>query len=265
MVYGDFYARLSVATLKSVSGIHLNRIVKPFVSFYFLIFGYPDLASWMRFRFVTKHLQLTEGDTLLDVGSGNGIYTNQYAFYFHIPVLGLEGRDERVNCAQRIGQELNLTSKFRVLNLEKARLPRKKFNKIICIEVLEHILNDRKLLGQMAYVLKKGGKLIITVPFIQGGTSEEFASYGQFEHVRNGYQSEFFWKYAVRYSLSIELIQPYFLLFSKKAVRIQQWIYKNMPPLVNILVYPLLQVVSLFDGIVPLYGTARGLFIVMRK
>lgn len=265
MIYGDYYSQLSATVLRRVSGMPVGSLTGIFAKLYLKLFGYPDLASWMRFRLVTKHLKFTSQDKLLDVGSGNGIYANQYANFFQIHALGLEGRRERVERSRLVTQALSLPARFRMQNLEQARFPKRKFSKIICIEVLEHIVHDRRLLKKMVKSLKKGGTLMITVPVEKTGKSNEYENFEKFEHVRDGYPPEFFAEQAKVYSLRVKLITPYFFFFTKHAVAIQQWIYKHTHPLVNIISYPLLQIVSFFDDVVPLPGTARGLFVILRR
>lgn len=48
--------------------------------------------------------------------------------------------------------------------LDRKTLPKRKFDVIVCSEVLEHIDDYRKALENIAGLVKKGGKLLITVP-----------------------------------------------------------------------------------------------------
>ena len=265
MVYGDFYSQLSTALLSQAADIRLNKFTALFTRLYLKLFGYPDLASWMRFRLVTGYLRLTKDDTLLDVGSGNGIYANQYAYYIGIPVLGLEGRKKRVELSRLVSQTLSLKSTFRVQNLERALLPTKQFSKIICIEVLEHIVHDRQLLSEMAAALKTRGTLVITVPSTHKEETKMFESFELFAHVREGYTHSFFKREAGRLGLHIVSVRPYFFFFTKYTVRIQQWIFKSLPPAANIITYPFLQQISRLDEVFPLPSTSRGLCIVLTK
>jgi len=265
MAYGDFYSHLPVSVLSQVADLHLNKFTAAYAKVYLKLFGYPDLASWMRFRLITRYLRLTKDDTLLDVGSGNGIYANQYAYYIGIPVLGLEGRKKRVELSRLVSQTLSLKSTFRVQNLERALLPTKQFSKIICIEVLEHIVHDRQLLSEMAAALKTRGTLVITVPSTHKEETKMFESFELFAHVREGYTHSFFKREAGRLGLHIVSVRPYFFFFTKYTVRIQQWIFKSLPPAANIITYPFLQQISRLDEVFPLPSTSRGLCIVLTK
>jgi SAM-dependent methyltransferase len=39
------------------------------------------------------------------------------------------------------------------------------FDQVICLETIEHILNDHKLLADLAVLLRPGGRLLLTTPF----------------------------------------------------------------------------------------------------
>lgn len=66
------------------------------------------------------------------------------------------------------------------------------YDQIICTEVIEHILDDRKLISSLSDVLKPGGRLLLTTPFKQykaliGDALSEREDGG---HVRWGYTHE---------------------------------------------------------------------------
>jgi len=48
--------------------------------------------------------------------------------------------------------------------LENLPFSSETFDVVVCMEVLEHLKNDQKAIDELIRVLKKGGKLIITVP-----------------------------------------------------------------------------------------------------
>ena len=66
------------------------------------------------------------------------------------------------------------------------------FDQIICTEVIEHILNGKKLISDLSDLLKPRGKLLLTTPFkhykpLIGDTLSELEDGG---HVRWGYTHE---------------------------------------------------------------------------
>jgi SAM-dependent methyltransferase len=67
-----------------------------------------------------------------------------------------------------------------------------KFDLIVCVDVMEHIEDDKKVFLNFYNALKKGGYLLINSPSIYGGSDvhnnkeESFIS----EHARDGYSNE---------------------------------------------------------------------------
>lgn len=83
-----------------------------------------------------------------------------------------------------------LNADLRVLELCKPDLGL--FDQIICTEVIEHILNDKKLISDLSDLLKPRGKLFLTTPFkhykpLIGDALSELEDGG---HVRWGYTHE---------------------------------------------------------------------------
>ena len=101
--------------------------------------------------------------------------------------------------AERDAKKLGLTNcKFEVQDVRSLGERRDLFNKfdiILCAENIEHILNDNKLMKDMAYCLKEGGKLILTTPNsgyipIGKGDAGPFLKIEDGGHVRKGYSKE---------------------------------------------------------------------------
>ncbi|GEN77392.1 class I SAM-dependent methyltransferase [Chryseobacterium hagamense] len=68
-----------------------------------------------------------------------------------------------------------------------------KFDLIVCYHILEHITEDRKAMGELYRVLKKGGAVLIQTPFKEGEIYEDnsistegerLKHFGQEDHVR---------------------------------------------------------------------------------
>lgn len=265
MKYGQVYSKISKKLMEKISGFKFNTLVFLFARIYFRLFGYPDIASQMRFQLVAQYLSLKEGISLLDVGSGNGIYAMEYAHAHNLHVVGFEGRKVRVNNANAISKELKIPSRFILKNLETVSWKKNSFDIIICLEVLEHIKKDKRLLKEMVYSLKSEGKLIMTVPYCNKEGQIEHTTYQHFEHVRNGYTFDYFLQVARDLGLDIKELKPYFLFFTKFTVKLQQYIFQHLSTVINILSYPLLLFIARFDSILPIRSTARGIFVVFEK
>lgn len=68
----------------------------------------------------------------------------------------------------------------------------KKFDLIVCVDVMEHIVEDKKVFENFFNALKPGGFLLINTPSIFGGSDVHSESEESFigEHARDGYSKE---------------------------------------------------------------------------
>lgn len=132
-----------------------------------LIFQQVDVCVYDRWRWLQRHL-VRPSQRTLDAGCGAGEFT-LYSAQLGNPSLGLSF-DDRLN---EIGRERArilhldnvefLTEDLRNLDQFAGRLGL--FDQIICLETIEHILNDRKLICDLTYLLKPNGRLLLTTPF----------------------------------------------------------------------------------------------------
>lgn len=106
-------------------------------------------------------LPLIDGDKILDYGCGWGIFTKAVSRVHKREVLGIDTDKESLKVAKDlIGESGNL--KFRSQNL--SQIKSESFDTVISCQVLEHTWNPGKYLSECNRVLKKGGKLIISIP-----------------------------------------------------------------------------------------------------
>ena len=114
-------------------------------------------AKWYNLwhmTFFDKHLK---GD-ILEVGTGIGNFTMLLAKYGS--VTGIE-KNRRY-----IGIFKDDAIKYGYGDIEKGKyfFKKRKFDTIVCLNVLEHIKDDKRALGNMYSLLNKNGKLILLVP-----------------------------------------------------------------------------------------------------
>jgi len=113
---------------------------------------YEKLYDWIKFRISPE-----EGLKILDVGGGNGEFLNylriKNATVFDISDSGLEIAQKRFN-----------------FNTVKGDIRRKfpfkdeSFDFAYCCEVLEHLAHHEEIFSEIFRILKKDGKLVISVP-----------------------------------------------------------------------------------------------------
>ncbi|MCM2326074.1 MAG: methyltransferase domain-containing protein [Candidatus Woesearchaeota archaeon] len=140
----------------------------------------------MEYRLAFEHLEAKEGHVLLDAGSG---YFNPFSLFLAcqrkytlhlIDKLPLTAKLESKK--DKILRKLDLVFDegckrlvFRCMDIMKLKYPDNYFDRICCISTLEHIgnqpgdhlgnTNDLDAIKELARVLKKKGRLVVTVPF----------------------------------------------------------------------------------------------------
>ena len=128
---------------------------------------------------------------VLDAGSGFGQYTwFMSRLSRQWKIKGVDVKEEQVlDCNRffgRIGRGEQVH--FEIADLTKFR-EEEKYKIILCVDVMEHILEDAEVFRNYAYSMKKGGILLISTPSDQGGSDVHDDHEDSFieEHVRDGY------------------------------------------------------------------------------
>src|SRR5215213_545693 len=131
---------------------------------------YADPCTYDRWRWVQR---FSAGGPVrtMDAGSGNG------AFAMFAAAVGLTGIRFPVGDLReldRFAGELGT------------------FDQVSCLEVIEHILDDRKLLRDLASVIRPGGRLLLTTPADDHRPfyGETISGHEDGHHVRVGYTPE---------------------------------------------------------------------------
>jgi SAM-dependent methyltransferase len=154
------------------------------------------LDRWLWLR---KHLPRVQGGSkrLLDVGCGSGAFTIGAARRGYRSLgLSWDGRNQAV-AAERAAICSAKYADFEILDVramdERTDLLGE-FDFVICCENIEHILNDRKLMADMADCLKPEGMMLLTSPNLNFnpmyGDDGAIATTEDGRHVRRGYTEE---------------------------------------------------------------------------
>jgi SAM-dependent methyltransferase len=130
-------------------------------------------------RFASR-LHLHAVTRLLDVGCGSGGPTLRIARLTACQVVGVELYDEAVAEGARLAQEAGLETRAHFLQADASgTLPfeDESFDAIICIDVINHLPDRARVLGDWARLLRPGGRLLFTDPVVITGTldSDEMA------------------------------------------------------------------------------------------
>ncbi len=153
-----------------------------------------DPSSYDRWVWLKHHL-LPGPLRTLEAGCGSGAYT-MYAAKIGNEALGISNNVNFNQVAETRADMIGisgvkfLTADLRNLDREINNLGT--FDQIICFETIEHILNDQKVVSDLATLLKPGGRFLVTMPY----TNHKALLYEQLStsedggHVRWGYTHE---------------------------------------------------------------------------
>jgi SAM-dependent methyltransferase len=120
-----------------------------------------------RWQWVKRHISSGPLRTL-DAGCGSGAFT-LYATQIGNDAVGMSYQGANTAKAIRrsavlgLGETRFITADLR--HLDEIASEFRPFDQILCLEVIEHVLNDRKLIGDLTSLLAPCGKLILSTPY----------------------------------------------------------------------------------------------------
>jgi len=169
------------------------------------VIGFPatlihgDTLVLDRWIWLKQRLPKTQNaKKFIDIGCGTGSFTI-YAALRGYDALGLSWDERNQNVARERASICKAHSaKFDIQDVRKLDERKDLINQFdfaICFENIEHIINDRKLICDIAMCLKSGGKLLLTTPSydykpISEGDAGPFQLIEDGGHVRKGYTQE---------------------------------------------------------------------------
>jgi len=201
-------------------GSFLAQVVDhPLGRIYLQVFGWPVIAVRVRASTILSLLDPKRGEKILDAGCGFGLYSLALAEKGAV-VVGVEIDKKQVSMAKEWARKLNiLNARFEVQDICKLPHEDESFDKILCVDVIEHVPNDEKAISELVRVLKVEGTLALTTPtpissqtcFFHKDTAEAVG------HVREGYTPEELFEILVRNGLLITEHRYYNRFFERFA------------------------------------------------
>lgn len=223
------------------------------------IIGMPHTEMRMRWRIISRNLNVKRRMKILDAGCGIGLLSFEM-MKKGVDITGIDISKDKIVAANRILNSLD-TKNIRFLEGDITSLDFKdeSFDRIICSDVLEHVKNDIGALKELSRVLKKEGEAVFTFPYINPHTARTMREFG---HVRVGYDLKSFKSKIKNTRLSIVKSRGYTYFFGKIA-----WFFNNLslkfPPLAALIFYPI-YTLTFLDNLIKI-GKPNGLFIKVKK
>jgi ubiquinone/menaquinone biosynthesis C-methylase UbiE len=146
-------------------------------------------------------LTVKEGSIVLDAGCGLGRHSFEFmkrgasVFCMDLDIASLKQTRETIEGMREAGTSHEKSS-FMVHIGDALNLPFRDgtFDRIICSEVMEHVSDDFHACGELARVLKKNGRIAVTVPTFFSEAIYDVLTYEYFTspggHVRKYFPSQ---------------------------------------------------------------------------
>lgn len=123
--------------------------------------GLTEIHSFIE-KPIINYLKSKSVSTVLDLGCGNGSFTNIIASHGY-QVVGLDHSDTGINLAKKQFPSIH----FEQHNIQNSLVAEHnlKYDAVVSNEVIEHLLLPRNLIQNAYDALKPGGLFILTTPF----------------------------------------------------------------------------------------------------
>lgn len=186
----------------------LDALLRIFGWRFLLITGDPCVLD--RWLWLRGHLRGGDLRTF-DAGSGNGVFSI-YAARLGNEVLAASFSAQEQQSARTRAEKLGVAGiDFRIVDLRELSDRGEElgtFDQIVCLETIEHVLDDEGLVKRLAVMLRPGGRLLLSTPFDgHRPLHTEELEPSQVEdgsHVRYGYSPERLREIATTAGITVE-------------------------------------------------------------
>jgi 2-polyprenyl-3-methyl-5-hydroxy-6-metoxy-1,4-benzoquinol methylase len=120
-------------------------------------------------RWIYDNIHHFIGEDILEVGAGIGNITDFIILKNNLTLIDInQNYIDYLNSKYSFRDKLNFDAlNVDIQNIKSSHLATKNFDTIICLNILEHLENDRAAIENMSYLLRPKGRLIILVPALK--------------------------------------------------------------------------------------------------
>jgi ubiquinone/menaquinone biosynthesis C-methylase UbiE len=136
----------------------------PFGDLYLRLIGYPFGSRRNEVRLVLKEVNAQPGQKILDIGCGDGIWTNYLANSSQAEIHGLDVSKHDLNIAKKRAALSKVNVRYHLEDATKMSFKTATFDTVFSISTLEHTDNDDAIFKEIYRVLKPGGKIVVSMP-----------------------------------------------------------------------------------------------------
>jgi 2-polyprenyl-3-methyl-5-hydroxy-6-metoxy-1,4-benzoquinol methylase len=225
----------------------------------------PHIGELIRFLHFRDEIKKIEFHDVLDAGCGWGKYSfflsksNPQAKIIGVDISDLNIRKNKIEAQRRNMKNIEFIKKD-LLDLDYDN----KFDLIVCVDVLEHIKDDEKLIKILYRALKHGGCIFIRTP-----RTKEFRFFSRFRdyltegHVRRGYEPEELDSMLEKQGFTLKKIRRTSGVFGALAWELDMIVRGNV--YIYHLMYPLFYMLSLLDAKIVGKKRFNGFYILAEK
>jgi ubiquinone/menaquinone biosynthesis C-methylase UbiE len=256
MPFGSVFHKFELIKAVTASNTELSFKKRELTKFVLKIVGIPHIQLRLRSKKIMKNIP-PNPSKMLDAGFGTGVYSLTLETRVK-QIIGIDLDKEKVEFIKKNAGFSNV--QFEEMDITNLGFSDSSFDLILCSDVLEHIRNDGLAFSELARVLKSGGTLILTIPFLSKGNKR---IQRMFRHKRGGYTTQDIFKLCTKNGLTIEKIEFY-------SHRLSNWLStmgnqilcnKCAITLLFCISYPFILLSECF----PLKGSPSGVFCLIKK
>ncbi|MEW5805351.1 MAG: class I SAM-dependent methyltransferase [Patescibacteria group bacterium] len=180
-----------------------------------------DFNQYNRDAYVARIAKtVPRGARVLDVGVGTGRYSKlfEHCQYQTQDFKRYQGDEESF-----LREDWHYAKIDYVSDITAIPVSDQSFDFVLCTEVLEHVPEPIKAIKEIARILKKGGKILITAPLGSGLHQKPYHFYG-------GFTPFFYRKFLPESGLKIIKIKPnggFLKHFVQESGRVYDWLIKS--------------------------------------